>query len=108
MDLLVLGIIASIISAFIGILTALLLHNIRNRDVSKLGARVESLEMGQRGQIGRDNRALYQEELESAMVEAAAILKDDKITDKKAALIQIAAKHPNVALKMAKKLGLGI
>lgn len=76
-----------------------------NKRVKELEVIQESLINSVKGQKSVNVRNQYQEELESAMLEVGAALKDGK--DLKEVLPAVAAKYPNVAMKLAKKVGLG-
>lgn len=102
-DLVILGMLTTIISAFVCVIAAFVTHSIRNRDVNALYSKIESLEMMIRGNIGNQTRAAKAERMEAAMLEAGQIMQDPNITDKKAALIQLAGKYPDVALSIGKK-----
>lgn len=103
MDLLLLGLSSTVISAIVCVVCAVVMQTIRNRDVEDLYRKMESLEMTVRGAAGRESRADRTAKLEAAMLEAAQIMQDPKIEDKKGAIIALAAKYPDVALHLGKK-----
>jgi len=105
MDLVILGIISCIVSAVMSLVAGLGLHYLRNRDVTRLYGRVESLEKANYGATGRAKREENNEEMEAALGEAAAIMANPEVKDKQAALIQLGLKHPTIALKLAKQFG---
>lgn len=76
-----------------------------NKRVKELEVIQESLINSIKGQKSVNVRNQYQEELESAMLEVGMALKEGK--DLKEVLPAVATKYPNVAMKLAKKLGLG-
>lgn len=76
-----------------------------NKRLCELEVSNESLINSVKGQKSVKSRNDYAEELESAMLEVGLALKEGK--DIKEVLPQIATKYPNIALKLAKKFGLG-
>lgn len=106
MDLVLLGIVSCIISAFVCILAALVSHTIRNRDVNVLSKKVESLEMAYRGGIGTSKREEQAARAEEAMAKAVMLIKEGKAPIE--AIKEVAVAYPDVAMKMAKKFGIGL
>jgi len=102
-DLIVLGVLTTVISAFVCVLAALITHTIRNRDVNDIYRKMESLEMLIRGNLGNQARAAKAERMEAAMLEAGQIMQNVDIVDKKAELIKLAGKYPDIAMQLAKK-----
>jgi len=102
-DLVVLGIVSCLCAATVSIVAALVSHNMRNKDVANLYARVDSLEMAARGALGRANRDINKAEMEEALAQAAAVMANPEIKDKQAELLKIGLSHPNVALNLIKK-----
>jgi len=102
-DIVLLGLLSCVISSTVCIICALIVRSIRDRDVNTLYGRVESIEMHIRGGIGNQKRAEKAERMQMAMVDAAHIMKDEKITDKQQALLALALKYPEIALDMIKK-----
>lgn len=101
MDLVLVGVVSCIVSAFFCMLFAFALHTFRMRDVNLLYARVESLEMALRGEKGRSARAEKAERQSAAMAEAAAMLQTGQ--QPQDILKTLIAKYPDVAADMAKK-----
>jgi len=105
-DLVQLGIVSSIVSAVFCIVAASVLHNFRMRDVSILEARVNSLEMALRGEKGRAIRGENQEAEAALMAKVAAGVQSGKpIGD---VLKEALASDPGTAMRLAKKLGIGL
>lgn len=73
--------------------------------VKELEVIQESLINSVKGQKSVNVRSQYQEDLENAMLEVGMALKEGK--DIKEVLPRVASKYPSVAMKLAKKLGLG-
>jgi hypothetical protein len=76
-----------------------------NKRVKELEVIQESLINSIKGQKSVNVRNQYQEELENAMLEVGMALKEGK--NLKEVLPAVASKYPNVAMKLAKKIGLG-
>ena len=58
------------------------------------------------GVSGANKRAEQSARMEEALGKAMLIMQDEKITDKKAAIMQLALEYPELALKMVGKLGI--
>jgi len=76
--------------------------------VAQLEKRIKSIEMTEKSALGVQGKAESQEEMQSVMLEAAAILKDENIpqADKPKRLIALAMQHPATAQKLVKKFGI--
>lgn len=94
------------ISAGISSVAYMVLKNYSlNKRVKELEVIQESLINSVKGQKSASVKNQYQEELENAMLEVGMALKEGK--DLKEVLPAVATKYPNVAMKLAKKLGIG-
>lgn len=76
--------------------------------VAALEEEVESLYKTEKSMKGHDAKAEQTQQMEAALAEAAMIMQDTAITDKKGALLGLATKYPLVAMKLAKKMGFGL
>ena len=76
--------------------------------VAQFEKRLRSIEMTEKSALGVAAKQESQEEMESVMLEAAAILKDENISkeDKPKQLIALAMKNPKTAMKLMKKFGM--
>lgn len=102
-DLVLLGLVSCAVSAIVCIIAAIIVFNLRSRDVEGLYAKVESIDMAQRGATGRNVRAEKAERMNSAMFEAMTMYKEGKpIQD---ILKEVGGKYPDVAIALASKFG---
>lgn len=102
-DLLLLGLFNVVISAVICVLMAIIIMQLRDRRLNMLEEEIYSLTQKVSGSIGNAAKAEKAERMQMAMLEAGKIMQDPAITDKKAAIMQLAGKYPDVALGLAKK-----
>lgn len=102
----IIGLIGVGIGAFAGAFLCTLL--VTGYGVAQLEKRIKSIEMTEKSAYGVAAKAESQEEMQAVMLEAAAILKDENISqqDKPKKLIALAMQHPAAAQKLFKKFGL--
>jgi len=105
-DLVLLGLLSTFVSAIISIISVVIAFSFRSRDVNDLYRKVESLEMSIRGQLSGNARAEAKAQEEAFMVQAAAILKGEGSMQEK--IQKVIATDPGMAMKLAKKLGIGL
>ena len=103
-DILLLGVVSSLVAVATSVVAALVSHQLRNKDVDALYGRIESLDMAIRGAQGRINRGAANEEMEQAIGEALAGLQSGQPPAE--VIKAVVAKHPTTALALAKKFGL--
>jgi len=105
-DLLILGILSTIISVIIAGIVVWASFQIRNRDVNEAYRRIDSLEQSVRGQISGNRKAEKSERMNQAMGEAALMLKEGKPPQE--IFKELVGKYPDVAMEMAKKGGISL
>jgi len=105
-DLLLLGLLCAVFSAIFSAIGAIATHFIRNRDVERLYVKVDSLEQAARGAIGRSKTEQNKEDMEAALIEGMTAIKGGAKPEE--VIPALAAKYPNVALKLVKKFGIGL
>lgn len=95
------------IGAFAGSFLCTLL--ITGYGVAQFEKRLKSMEMSEKSALGVQARQETEEEVQTLMLEATAVLKDENIPkeDKAKHLIAIAMKNPKAAGKLMKKFGIG-
>lgn len=92
-------VISGLIAAVVGYLSA----KVALMDVTNTANMALRNSMGALGRQGIDARAKNSEEMEAALIEAAAIMQNPEIQDKTAALAQLGMKYPNVARRLIQK-----
>jgi hypothetical protein len=106
MDLLVLGIVTSIISILIGIICGMVSHVIRNKDLGMLIAKVDHIEMTRLSEKGANVRNEKRERTNMAMAEAAALYQSGKKPEE--IMKELLPKYPDIALELVKKGGISL
>ena len=102
-DLVLLGCVNVILSVLVSSVCVYVAFGLRSRDVNEAFRRIESLENSIRGQISGNRRAEKAERMQSAMVEVAAIMKNDQIADKQKAIMDLAMKYPDLVGELIRK-----
>jgi len=104
-DLVMLGILSTIISAIICVICAWIVLGIRMRDVNSLYIRIESLENSIKGQKGNSVKAEKSERMQEALAKGMLLLQQGKKPEE--IVKELGVTHSDVLVDVAKKqLGL--
>lgn len=93
-------------SAVVGGLVAYFMVGARLSEVLYEIGNAKRMYAGAMGSAGVNARQQQNEEMEAALGEAVLIMQNPEIPDKPKALMGLATKYPNIAMKLLKKYGL--